>query len=72
MAESAFGPAAVSSESFLDPAELLEEHGGLGMPVLALYAAVGGMTVLPVFVETVGDWLRRVRSRFGHLDPNGR
>ncbi len=42
------------------------------MPVLALYAAVGGMTVLPVFVETVGDWLRRVRSRFGHLDPNGR
>ena len=36
------------------------------------YAAVGGMTLSPVFMETVGDWLRRVRSRFGDEDPNGR
>ena len=38
VAKSAFRPVEPSSESFLDPAELLEEHGGFGMPVLALYA----------------------------------
>ncbi len=125
--ESAFRAVDPSSESFLDPAELLEERGGFGMPVLALYAendrqidpvqgaavcrrlladardglsrvvmipdadhnmilsprgcmqdqrdryaAVGGMTVSPAFMETVTDWLRRLRSRFGGMDPNGR
>jgi pimeloyl-ACP methyl ester carboxylesterase len=38
LSEDSFAPADAASEYLMDPAEMLREHGGFTMPVLALYA----------------------------------